>query len=218
MTNTALTSAEVQSMFTNNGRYIFARWSRPIAPVIFGTDDASLNVFKDAFQTVASLGDMRLAETDPELGANFLVFFCNDWSEIKQVPELHRLMENLDGLVAELDRSGANQYRSFAFDPEGAIKLCILLLKYDDDLAQLSAQALATSQMAQAMLLWSPDAFLAKSPIGIIETNNMAIVRPEIAALIRAAYDKTMPDTAGDKSHALRLEARATQLMGGNDV
>jgi hypothetical protein len=214
MSETAFTAAEIESMFTNEGRYIFARWNRPIAPVVFGTDDESLAVFKDAFATVASLGDMHLAETDPELGANFLVFLCNDWSEIKEVPNLNRLLANIDDLVTELDRTGANQYRSFAFDPEGAIKLCVLLLKYDDDMAQVSAQALATGQMAQAMLLWSPSAFLEKSPIGIIEANNMAIVRPSVAALIRAAYDKTMPDTAGETSHALRLEARVTQLMG----
>lgn len=213
MSETAFTAAEIENMFTNDGRYIFARWNRPIAPVVFGTDDESLAVFKDAFATVASLGDMLLAETDPELGANFLVFLCSDWSEIKEVPNLERLLANIDGLVTELDKSGANQYRSFAFDPEGAIKLCVLLLKYDDDMAQVSAQALATSQMAQAMLLWSQTAFLEKSPIGIIEANNMAIVRPAVAALIRAAYDKTMPDTAGDISHALRLEARVTQLM-----
>jgi hypothetical protein len=42
----------------------------------------------------------------------------------------------------------------------------------------------------------------------------MAIVRPEIAALIRSAYDPTLPDTAGETSHALRLEARVTQLVG----
>lgn len=214
MTETALTAAEIETMFTRNGRYIFARWARPIAPVVFGTDDESLGVIKDAFQTVASLADMRLAETDAELGANFLVFFCSDWSEIKAVPELHRLMGDMDALVGQLEKAGANQYRSFAFDPEGAIKLCILLLRYDDEMAQLSVQALATGQMAQAMLLWSSDAFLRTSPIGIIEANNMAIVRPSIAALIRAAYDKTMPDTASDTSHALRLAARATQLMG----
>ncbi len=214
MPNT-LTAAEIESMFTNNGRYIFARWGRPIAPVVFGTDDESLDVFKDAFATVASLGDMHLAENDPELGANFLVFLCNDWSEIKEVPNLNRLLANIDDLVVELDRTGANQYRSFAFDPTGAIKLCVLLLKYDDDMAQISAQALATGQMAQAMLSWSPSAFLEKSPIGIIEANNMAIVRPSVAALIRAAYDKTMPDTSGDISHALRLETRVVQLMGG---
>ncbi len=215
MNDTALTAGEIEKMFTNTGRYIFARWARPIAPVVFGTDDESLGVIKDGFQIVASLADMRLAETDAELGANFLVFFCNDWSEILQIPDLNRLLANLDTLVAELDKTGANQYRSFAFDPSGAIKLCILLLKYDTDMAQVSAQALATSQMAQALLLWAPDTFRTTSPIGIIEANNMAIVRPQIAALIRVAYDKTMPDAASDTSHALRLEARVKALMEG---
>ncbi|MEE9453380.1 MAG: hypothetical protein V3V13_03215 [Paracoccaceae bacterium] len=210
-----LSAPQIESMFTTEGRYIFARWNREIAPIVFGTDDESLGVIKDAFQTVASLADMRLAETDPELGANFLVFFCNDWSEITEIPDLNRLLANLDTLVAELDKTGANQYRSFAFDPDGAIKLCILLLKYDTDMAQISAQALATSQMAQALLLWSPEAFRTTTPIGIIAANNMAIVRPEIAALIRAAYDKTMPDTASETSHALRLHARVSALMEG---
>ena len=218
MPEKALTAAEIEKMFTTKGRYIFARWARPIAPVVFGTDDESLGVIKDAFQVVASLADMRLAETDTELGANFLVFFCSEWAEIKAVPDLHRLMGDMDALVGQLEKSGANQYRSFAFDPEGAIKLCILLLRYDDEMAKLSAQALATSQMAQALLLWGPEAFLEKSPIGIIEENNMAIVRPSIAALIRAAYDKTMPDTASDPSHALRLEARVKALMEEGDV
>ncbi len=45
----------------------------------------------------------------------------------------------------------------------------------------------------------------------------MAIVRPSVASVIRAAYDKTMPDTAGDTSHALRLEARVAQLHGDAD-
>lgn len=214
MSETAFTAAEIEAMFTNDGQYKFARWNRPIAPVVFGTDDESLAVFKDAFATVASLGDMRLAETDPELGANFLIFFCAEWSELKNVPYLTQLLANVGNLVSELEQSGANQYRSFSFDPKGAITLCVLLLKYDDNMAQVSAQALATSQMAQAMLLWSKSAFLETSPIGIIGANNMAIVRPSVAALIRAAYDKTMPDTAGNTSHALRLETRVKQLMG----
>jgi len=217
MAETAPTADEITRMFTNNGRYIFARWARPMAPVVFGTDDDSLAAIKDAFQTVASLADMRLAETDPELGANFIVFFCNDWAELKSVPDLHRLMGDMDALTGQLEKAGANQYRSFAFDPDGAIKLCVLLLKYDADMAQLSAQALATGQMAQALLLWGPQAFASHSPIGIIEANNMAIVRPEIAALIRAAYDKAMPDTASDSAHAIRLFARVTALLGGAD-
>ncbi len=34
------------------------------------------------------------------------------------------------------------------------------------------------------------------------------MLRPEIGALIRAAYDPALPDFADDPSHALRLFAR----------
>jgi len=34
------------------------------------------------------------------------------------------------------------------------------------------------------------------------------VLRPDIAALLRAAYDPILPDAAQDASHALRLAAR----------
>jgi hypothetical protein len=34
------------------------------------------------------------------------------------------------------------------------------------------------------------------------------MLRPEIGALIRAAYDPVLPPAADDPSHALRLDAR----------
>ena len=34
-------------MFTrHDGGYLFARWGRPIVPVVFGVDDATLSVVK----------------------------------------------------------------------------------------------------------------------------------------------------------------------------
>lgn len=218
MPDTSMNAEQVENMFTTNGNYQFARWGRPIAPVVFGTDDATLGAIKDAFQTVASLADMVLAETDPELGANFLVFFCADWAEIAEVENLHHLLPDIEGLTEGLTKQNANQYRKFLFDDRGAVKMCILLLRYDDQMASLSVQALATSLMAQSLLTWSKVAFMFKSPIGIIEDNNMAIVRPVIAALIRSAYDKTMPNAAEDASHAVRLSARVTQLIGNGDA
>jgi len=57
----------VENLFAHSDGYRFARWGRPIAPVVFGVDDATLNVMKDAIaQTVAVTGG-ALAETDPEL-------------------------------------------------------------------------------------------------------------------------------------------------------
>ncbi len=214
MPDTEMDAARIENMFTTNGKYRFARWGRPIAPVVFGTDDATLGAIKDAFQTVASLADIMLAETDPELGANFMVFFCSDWAQIGEMSDLQYLLPDLNNLIENLSEQNANQYRKIRFDRNGAIKLCILLLRYDDEMAAVSVQTLATDQMARSILLWSKDAFACQSPIGMIEENNMAIVRPEIAALIRSAYDKTMPEESDDSSHAVRLSARVSQLLG----
>ena len=69
--------AEIEALFTRaDGSYLFARWGRPIVPVVFGVDDATLAVIKGAFEAVVALAGHRMAETDPELGANLMVFFC----------------------------------------------------------------------------------------------------------------------------------------------
>jgi hypothetical protein len=41
------------------------------------------------------------------------------------------------------------------------------------------------------------------------------VLRPEIGAVIRAAYDPIMPALADDPSHALRLAARMQVAQGG---
>ncbi len=213
MPDQSMSPEQVENMFTTDGKYNFARWGRPIAPVVFGTEGESLDAIKDAFQNVAFLADMQLADVDPEFGSNFLVFFCAEWDEIAAVKDLHHLIPNLEEVLAQLSQKNANQYRKFMFDDDGAIKLCVLFLRYDDEMASVSVQTLATVQMVHSILFWSRAAFMLKSPVGFIEENNMAIVRPIIAAMIRAAYDKTMPSVATDTSHALRMSARINQLM-----
>ena len=56
------------------------------------------------------------------------------------------------------------------------------------------------------ILLWSDTAFDDTQPLAMIDGN--AVLRPEIADVIRAAYDPVMPVSAQDPSHALRLSAR----------
>ena len=65
---------------------------------------------------------------------------------------------------------------------------------------------LALGQVVQVALLWSDNAFRDRSPLALAAGNT--ILRPEIARVIRAAYDPAMPLTARDPSHALRLAAR----------
>ena len=57
---TDLTPAAVEALFTRaNGEYLFARWGRAIVPVVFGTDDATLQTVKGAIEAVTSPGLME---------------------------------------------------------------------------------------------------------------------------------------------------------------
>ena len=203
-----MSEVEISKLFVRDGKYKFSRWNKSISPVIFGVDDTSLLAIRAAFLNVTSLTPFSLSDFDPELGANFLVFFCSKWSELNGIPNLDRLIPNLTILLETLYENGANQYRNFSFTAAGAINFSVLLLKYDSELSSVSAQTLATSQMLQSILLWSPDAFKDESPIAIVKTNSMCIIKPFYAALVKAAYDQVLPDFSDDITHALRLEAR----------
>lgn len=208
-----MTPEEVSALFTrSDGTYAFARWGRPIAPVVFGVEEATLGVVKGALEAVVTLADHQMAETDPELGANLMIFFCRDWAELPEVPHLGRLIPDLEPLVARLEAAEANQYRIFRFDGERAIRACFVFLRMDAHLSAVPAEALALSQAAQSMLLWSDTAFADVSPLAQAPGGH-TILRPGIASLVRAAYDPVLPAAADDPAHALRLFARIGALQ-----
>ena len=194
-------------LFTGaDGSYAFARWGRPIVPVVFGIDDATLRMVKGAIEAVVGLAGHRMAETDPELGANLLMFFCRDWAELPQVPNLDRLIPDLAVVRGRLEAAGANQYRAFRFDAAGAIKAAFVFLRMDAALAAMDAADLALVQAVHVICLWSDCAFGERSAFGVVQ--GQMVLRPDIAAVIRAAYDPVLPAVARDPSHALRLAAR----------
>lgn len=198
---------EIGRLFTRgDGSYLCARWGRPIVPVVFGVDDATLSVVKGAVEAVVALAGQNMAETDPELGANLMLFFCRDWDELRGVPNLDRLITGLGPLVDRLEAAEANQYRVFRFDQAGAIRACFVFLRMDAHLAAVPAETLALSQAVQSILVWSDRAFVEASPLGML--GEVAVLKPGIAGVIRAAYDRVMPAVAQDPSHALRLAAR----------
>ena len=202
-----MTEDEVRALFTRgDGSYLFARWGRSVVPVVFGVDDATLATFKAAFEAVVALAGHHMAEVDPELGANLMVFFVRDWAELPQVPGLDRLIPDLGDLCDRLADAGANQYRIFRFDDAGAVKAALVLLRMDVHLAAVPAETLALTQAVQTMLLWSDVAFTDIAPLADIGAR--VILRPEIAAVIRAGYDPVLPAMARDMAHALRLFAR----------
>jgi hypothetical protein len=204
---TAMTPEEVQTYFTrSDGSYLYARWGRPIVPVVFGVDDVTLSVVKGAVEAVVTLANHKMAEHDPELGANLMVFFFRDWAELPEVPKLDQLVPDLGPLCARLSQADANQYRFFRFDPDGAIKAAFVFLRMDDHLNALAAEDLALAQAAQVICLWSDKAFATLSPLAKIDGH--VILRPDVADLIRAGYGAHMPVVAHDPAHALRLAAR----------
>ena len=205
-------AAEIEALFTReDGSFLFARWGRPIAPVVFGVKDETLAVIKGALEAVMILSGHQMMETDPELGSNMMLFFFKDWGELPEVPGLDRLIPDLVPLVDRLEAAEANQYRIFRFDEAGAIKACLVFLRMDRHLSAVPAETLALSQIVQSVVLWSDLAFRQRSPLAV--AGERTILRPEISALIRAAYDPILPAMAMDPSHALRLAARMGQMQ-----
>lgn len=206
---------EIEALFTRaDGSYAFARWGRPIAPIVFGVQDDTLATLKGAIEAVAVLAGHQMAETDPELGSNLMFFFFREWEELLQVPDLERLIPGLSDLVGRLQAAGANQYRAFRFDADHAIQAAFVFLRMDDQLSDMPAETLALSQAAQVMLLWGEQAFADRSPLAVLPDTGATILRPEIAGVIAAAYDRMMPVAAQDASHALRLFARLQGPVG----
>ena len=203
---------KIESLFTRaDGTYLCARWGRPIVPVVIGVEDETISLLKGAFEAVCVLAGHTMEETDPELGANVMMLFCREWNDLSAVPDLNRLVPELAELVSRLIKADANQYRIFRFDDQGAIQACFIFLRMDAQLREVPADTLALSQAVQSILLWSDVAFVNASPLAMVGGN--AVLRPDIAGVIRAAYDRVMPAVAYDSSHAMRLSARVEVLQ-----
>jgi len=192
-----LDSDQIAGLFTRDGRYLCARWGRPVAPVIFGLADETLDIFREVMRAALAHARHPLAETDPEMGANMMTFLVRDWGELEDVPDLEQLTGQA-GLAARLKEQGADQYRIFRFDADGGIRACLSFVNMGGALRDAHPAQLAEMLAMRSLLTFARD------------------VTPsaEIAALIRAAYDPVMPVAATDPSHALRLAAR---LASGGD-
>ena len=59
---------QVTALFTRgDGSFHFARWARPIVPVVFGVEDQTLPVIKGAIEAVVVLAGHKMDEVDTEL-------------------------------------------------------------------------------------------------------------------------------------------------------
>ena len=125
---------------------MFARWGLPIVPVVFGVDDQTLGLFKGAIEAVVSLAGHKMAEIDPNLGANLMVFFCREWDELAEVPHLEQMVPDIGPLVGRIEGGAGQSVPHFPFDKAGAICGCFVFLRMDDHLAEAPADTLALSR------------------------------------------------------------------------
>lgn len=187
-----LSAEQIAALFTApDGSFLCARWQRPVAPVVFGLDDASLSVFRAAIAAVFAHARHPLTDTDPEMGANLMVFAVRDWDDLAGLPDLDRLT-GMEGLPERLAGQGADQYRLFRFDPDGSIRAAFAFLRLGGALGDAHPAQLAEAVAVNALLTWA----------------HPVTPSQPLAALIRAAYDPLLPACARDPSHALRLAAR----------
>jgi hypothetical protein len=208
-----LSPDDIAPLFTrSDGEFLFARWGRPIVPVIFGVDEATLPVLKGALEAIVTVAGHRLSDVDVELGANLMVFYVAEWPELLGVPNLDRLVPGLAELLDRLQAAEANQYRIFRFDPEGAVRAAFVFVRMDRHLEAVSARTLALSQAVQVILLWSDAAFGETSPL-LAGPDGEVMLRPEIGSLVRAAYDPVLPAVARDPAFAYRLSARMARSL-----
>lgn len=187
-----MTARDIAALFTkSDGTFLCARWGRPVAPVIFGIADESLAIFRGALRAGFAHAGHPLIDTDPDMGANLMLFFVRDWPDLAEIPDLDRLTDMPD-LVHRLTGTGADQYRIFRFDPDGGIRACLGFLRMNGALADSHPAHLAETLFMRCALTFAQD---------VVPTR-------ENANLIRAAYDPVLPIAATDPAHALRLAAR----------
>ncbi|MDP5307613.1 hypothetical protein [Paracoccus spongiarum] len=187
-----MTADQIAALFTReDGSFLCARWGRPVAPVVFGLAEESLDIFRAAIRAGFAHAGHPLAGTDPEMGSNLMLFFMRDWSELADIPDLDRLTGQR-GLAGRLAAGRADHYRLFRFDPDSAIRACMIFVRLGGALATAHP-----AQLAEALMMRSALSFARE-------------VTPSaaLAGLIRAAYDPVLPAAATDPAHALRLAAR----------
>ena len=209
-----LSEDEIKDLFTQaDGTYQFARWSRPIAPVVFGVNDEILKGLRAAIEATVGITGQKLVDVDPDLGTNFMWIFVREWDELMSLPDIDKLIPDIQGKLVEIKKSNGNSYRYLTFAPDGGIMFACVIIRPTGDYANQSVATIGSAETVLTLATFGPKAFAKESPLAIVPDNNVIIVKPKYAAAIRAAYDETMPVRSDDASHALRIKARADILI-----
>lgn len=198
------TPETITAAFTRPEGFRFARWSVPIAPMIYGLDPDSTRLMKAGLHLICDLTNHPYEDSDPVNGYNHVTLHCADWAELRDVPPLGPGIDAA-ALADELIARDLPRHLVFWFDENGGIIRALHLVRVDHALAELPADLLSLIHAMMAHLHWGPEAasegWVQPGPEG-------AQVRADLLDLLRAAYDRIIPVASSDPAIALRLAAR----------
>lgn len=200
----------IRALFTRSAAgdaaeaFRFARWDGPVAPRLFGVEGEGAEGILAGIGAAAKRAGVELVDEVPDFGANLLMFFCDEWRDLLKTPGIERLVPDIAKLVAMLGATGANQYHIYSFAPEGAVQLVVALIRYDEEMARLSARAIGLSQATHSLLLWSDTAFTGEGPLAVNRRGEPRL-KPWFGDLLAAAYDPATPAASEDPALAEAL-------------
>jgi hypothetical protein len=204
-----MTPDEIRTYFsTPNQGYFFARWNRPIVPVVFGDHCLEPDLLKAALGRLGELTGQPVDLAAPASSMNYGTLVVRDWRDLTDMPGVPRLMPNLAKLAAQLEAEGANQYRVFQRDWRGGIKRCFAAIRTGTGrFADLTPESMALRQVTLSFLQWSIPGIVKVGLVGP-GPDGRDDLKPQTAALLKAAYDPALPTSSKDPRHAEALAAR----------
>jgi hypothetical protein len=198
-----MTPAEVAAFFTHrDGGYRFARWVRPIVPFVAGGGADFAAVIRRGLSEVASISGHPADPDGAPVDMTWAVLCVERWRDLPALPGAEAVIPGLVALVSRLEAQDATQFRSFRHDAGGGIVGVTSVLRLPRLLDRFPAEVVGVRQAVLAHLTWSIPKLMSWN---MMDAGHR--LRPEMVALLRAAYAPGLPVAADDARHAGRLAA-----------
>lgn len=204
-----MTPDDIRTYFARaGGQYQFARWNRPIVPVVFGDHCLDPGLLREALVRLSGITGHPVDLEAPPSAMTYGTLVVREWRDLAATPGAGKAMPGLAKLGAEAERQGGNQFRTFQRDWRGGIKRCVAVIRtaagrFDD----LTPESMALRQAALSFLHWSIPG-VVKLRLVMPGPDGVDDLKPEVVALLRAAYDPAMPVSSRDPRHADQLAER----------
>ncbi|MCX7644165.1 MAG: hypothetical protein N2Z62_02570 [Rhodobacteraceae bacterium] len=198
-----MTPAEVAAFFTHgDGSYRFARWVRPIVPFVVGGGEGFAACIRHGLAEVAAISGHPAEPEGAPVDLTWAVLGVERWRDLPALPGAEAAIPGLAALATRLEAQDATQFRSFRRAAAGGIAGVTTVLRLPRLLERFPAEVVGVRQAVLAHLTWSVPKLTSWNMMD--EAHRL---RPEMVALLRAAYAPGLPAAADDAGHAACLAA-----------